>query len=53
MRYMVRNIVGVLIEIGEGKRKSEDILKILKEEDRTKAGITAPACGLYLNDVFY
>lgn len=53
MRYMVRNIVGVLIEIGEGKRKSEDILKILKEKDRTKAGVTAPACGLYLNDVFY
>lgn len=53
MRYMVRNIIGVLIEIGEGKRKSEDILKIVKEEDRTKAGLTAPACGLYLNDVFY
>lgn len=53
MRYMVRNIIGILIEIGEGKRKSEDILKILKEKDRTKAGVTAPACGLYLNDVFY
>ncbi len=53
MRYMVRNIVGVLIEIGEGKRKSEDIIKILKAEDRTKAGVTAPSCGLYLNDVFY
>lgn len=53
MRYMVRNIVGVLLEIGEGKRKSEDILKILKAEDRTQAGITAPSCGLYLNDVFY
>jgi len=53
MRYMVRNIVGVLIEIGEGKRKSEDILKILRAEDRTVAGKTAPANGLYLNDVFY
>lgn len=53
MRYMVRNIVGVLIEIGEGKRKSEDILNIMACEDRTKAGITAPANGLYLNDVFY
>lgn len=53
MRYMVRNIVGVLIEVGEGKRKSKDILTILKEEDRTKSGKTAPACGLYLNDVFY
>lgn len=53
LRYMVRNIVGLLIEIGEGKRKSEDVYDILKMEDRTEAGITAPACGLYLKDVFY
>lgn len=53
LRYMVRNIVGLLIEIGEGKRKSEDVYEILKTEDRTEAGITAPACGLYLKDVFY
>lgn len=53
MRYMVRNIVGMLIEIGEGKYKSEDIIKVLKEKDRTKAGICAPACGLYLKDVYY
>ena len=53
MRYMVRNIVGVLIEIGEGKLKSQDILNILKAEDRTQSGKTAPACGLYLKDVFY
>lgn len=53
MRYMVRNIVGMLIEIGEGKYKSEDIIKIMEMKDRTKAGICAPACGLYLKDVFY
>ncbi|MBQ8234069.1 MAG: tRNA pseudouridine(38-40) synthase TruA, partial [Bacilli bacterium] len=53
MRYMVRNIVGFLIEIGEGKRKSEDLIEVLKEENRTKAGITAPPEGLYLKDVFY
>lgn len=53
MRYMVRNMVGLLIEIGESKRNSEDIIKILKEEDRTVAGRTAPACGLYLKNVFY
>ena len=53
MRYMVRNIVGMLIEIGEGKYKSEDIIKILKAQDRTKAGLCAPACGLYLKDVYY
>ena len=53
MRYMVRNIVGLLIEIGEGKYKSEDIIPILKKKDRTQAGICAPACGLYLKDVYY
>lgn len=53
LRYMVRNIVGTLIEIGEGKRKSEDIITILKEMDRTKAGKIANAEGLYLKNVFY
>lgn len=53
MRYMVRNIVGFLIEVGEGKRNSEDIIEVLGLMDRTKAGKTAPAVGLYLNDVFY
>ena len=53
MRYMVRNIVGMLIEIGEGKYKSEDIINILKAKDRTQAGMCAPACGLYLRDVYY
>lgn len=53
MRYMVRNMVGTLIEIGEGKRRSEEILAILKEENRVCAGKTAPPNGLYLKDVFY
>jgi len=53
LRYMVRNMVGTLIEIGEGKRKSEDIINILKEQDRTKAGKTANPEGLYLKNVFY
>lgn len=53
LRYQVRNMVGLLIEIGEGKRKSEDILEILEAKDRRKAGITAPGEGLYLKDVFY
>lgn len=53
MRYMVRNMVGLLIEIGEGKRKAEEIIEILKHENRTFAGKTAPACGLYLRNVFY
>lgn len=53
LRYMVRNMVGLLIEIGEGKRMPEDIMEIFKCEDRTVAGKTAPACGLYLRNVFY
>lgn len=53
LRYMVRNMVGLLIEIGEGKRKPEDIMEIFKCEDRTVCGKTAPACGLYLRNVFY
>ncbi len=53
MRYMVRNIVGLLIEIGEGKYKSEDVISVLEAKDRRQAGICAPACGLYLNDVYY
>ena len=53
LRYMVRNMVGLLIEIGEGKRKPEDIIDIFTHEDRRFAGKTAPACGLYLINVFY
>lgn len=53
MRYMVRNMVGTLIEIGEGKKHSEDIIDILVAEDRRRAGITANPEGLYLKDVFY
>ena len=53
LRYMVRNMVGLLKKIGEGKRKPEDIIEILKHENRKKAGKTAPACGLYLKNVFY
>lgn len=53
LRYMVRNMIGTLIEIGEGKRKSEEIIEILKAEDRTQAGKTAAPEGLYLKDVLY
>lgn len=53
LRYQVRNMIGTLIEIGEGKRKSEEIIDILKAKDRRVAGKTAAPEGLYLNDVFY
>ena len=50
---MVRNMVGTLIEIGLGKKEVNSINEILEAKDRTKAGITAPANGLYLMDVYY
>ncbi len=53
LRYMVRNMVGTLIGIGEGKFEVKDMSKILELKDRTKAGKTAPPEGLYLKDVFY
>jgi tRNA pseudouridine38-40 synthase len=53
LRYMVRNIMGTLIEIGEGKYKSETMIDIIAAKDRRKAGITANPEGLYLKDVFY
>lgn len=53
LRYMVRNMVGTLIAVGEGKMKSEEIIEILKKEDRREAGKTANPEGLYLKNVFY
>lgn len=53
LRYMVRNMVGILIEVGEGKLKSEEIINILKKQDRKCAGKTANPEGLYLKNVFY
>lgn len=53
MRYMVRNMVGFLIEIGSGIRNISDVERVLLLQDRTKAGKTAPPEGLYLNKVEY
>ncbi|MEQ8160724.1 MAG: tRNA pseudouridine(38-40) synthase TruA [Smithellaceae bacterium] len=53
LRYMVRNIVGTLVEIGRGKRKPSEMKEIIDSRDRNIAGITAPACGLYLKEVKY
>ena len=53
LRYMVRNIVGTLIEVGRGKLAPSDIPSILAARDRTQAGPTAPAQGLCLMNVEY
>lgn len=50
---MVRIMVGTLLRIQQGKFSPEDIPKIIEAKDRAAAGPTAPACGLYLNRVFY
>ena len=53
MRYMVRNMVGLLIAVGEEKIEPSDIKEILEKEDRVFAKKTAPSEGLYLYDVYY
>jgi tRNA pseudouridine38-40 synthase len=53
LKYMVRNIVGTLVEVGRGKRPPEEMQKIMDSCDRNIAGITAPARGLYLKEVKY
>lgn len=50
---MVRIMVGTLIFIQEKKIKQDSILDIIRQKDRSLAGKTAPASGLYLNNVFY
>jgi tRNA pseudouridine38-40 synthase len=50
---MVRIIVGTLVDVGSGKISWEEILSILTSKDRTCAGVTAPAHGLFLTSVFY
>lgn len=50
---MVRIIAGTLIEVGLGKRDAESIKKALETRDRTLAGVTAPANGLTLKEVYY
>jgi tRNA pseudouridine38-40 synthase len=53
VKHMVRNIVGTLVEVGEGKRSPAGIPELLEARDRTRAGPTAPPQGLYLEEVFY
>jgi tRNA pseudouridine38-40 synthase len=53
LRHMVRNIVGTLVEVGKGKIKPEALGGILASGDRSNAGPTAPASGLFLEEVLY
>ncbi|WP_227397231.1 tRNA pseudouridine(38-40) synthase TruA [Jeotgalibacillus aurantiacus] len=50
---MVRIIVGTLLEVGSGKYEPSDVKRMLEAKDRSVAGKTAPAHGLYLWEVEY
>ena len=50
---MVRIMMGTLIHVCEGKINPDDIIKVTNSRDRNRAGVTAPAEGLYLNNVTY
>ena len=53
LRYMVRNIVGTLVDVGLSKTTPEDFKTILESDDRSRAGATAPPQGLFLVEVLY
>jgi tRNA pseudouridine38-40 synthase len=53
LRKMVRNIVGTLFEVGYNRMTVDDFLSVLKAGKRDLAGPTAPACGLFLEKVYY
>jgi len=53
LRYMVRNMVGTLIDVGKGKIQADEIPAIFAAKDRRRAGQTAPAKGLTLEKVEY
>lgn len=50
---MVRIIAGTLLDAARGKINESDVLHMIEQRDRSLAGPTLPACGLYLNDVVF
>ncbi len=53
LHHMVRIITGTLFFVGKGKLSVDDVKKIIQIKDRKYAGPTAPACGLFLEKVYY
>jgi tRNA pseudouridine38-40 synthase len=53
LHHRVRNIAGVLLEVGQGKRGPDWAREVLQGRDRTLGGVTAPANGLTLMAVEY
>ena len=53
LHHQVRNMVGTLKLVGEGKWTKDDVAQALAARNRSAAGPTAPAEGLYLTEVWY
>lgn len=53
LRNMVRSLVGTLLQAGMGKITAEDFGEIIRAKDRRRAGMSAPARGLFLVDIGY
>ncbi|MEO1485921.1 MAG: tRNA pseudouridine(38-40) synthase TruA [Bacteroidota bacterium] len=53
LRNMVRAITGTLLEVGLGKREVADVHEIIESKNRSNAGVSVPAKGLYLTQVKY
>jgi len=53
LRNMVRAIVGTLISVGKKEIEPEAVRKIIESKNRSNAGVSVPACGLYLTKVVY
>ncbi len=53
LQYMIRIMTGTLLEVGLGKKEPSEIPDILASGDRERAGFTAPACGLFLEEISF
>jgi tRNA pseudouridine38-40 synthase len=53
LHHMVRNLVGTFLLVGKGTLRPDDVTRIVSARDRSTAGATAPASGLYLVNVEY
>lgn len=53
LKYQIRRMMGLLIEIGQNKKDKEFILRVLKSCDPRESHKVAVGCGLYLMNVFY
>ena len=53
LRNMVRAIVGTMIDIGKNKLSLDDFRQVIENKNRSQAGFSVPACGLFLENVAY